>query len=46
MSCIKRYFEDHIDEMSDEQLIQWGYSDKTIEWLRECFSTQYYREES
>lgn len=41
MSCIKRYFEDHIDEMSDEQLTGWGYSEKQIEWLRECFSTQY-----
>lgn len=41
MSCIKRYFENHIDEISDEQLIEWGYSEKQIEWLRECFSTQY-----
>lgn len=41
MSCIKRYFEDHIDEMSDEQLHEWGYSEYDINWLRACFSKQY-----
>lgn len=41
MSCIKRYFEDHIDELTDEQLIEWGYSEKEIDWLRSGFSQKY-----
>lgn len=38
MSYIKRYFEEHIDEFTDEELISWGWSLEEIKFLRECFS--------
>lgn len=38
MSYIKRYFEEHIDEFTDEQLSDWGWSSDVIKMLRECFS--------
>lgn len=38
MSHIKRYFEEHIDEFTDEQLSDWGWSSDDIKMLRECFS--------
>ena len=38
MSYIKRYFEEHIDEFGDEQLISWGWRIEDIKVLRECFS--------
>lgn len=38
MSYMKRLLEDLIDELSDSQLQQMGYSDEEISWFRECFS--------
>ena len=38
MSHIKRYFEEHIDEFTDEQLSDWGWSSDDIKIFRECFS--------
>lgn len=38
MSYIKRYFENHINELSTSELRSMGYSDEEIDELRECFS--------
>ena len=40
MSNMKRYFEEHIDDYSDEELIEQGLVDskKEAEFLRECLS--------
>lgn len=42
MSYMKRHFESHIDEYSDEELIEWGWADskEEAEFLRECFSNK------
>lgn len=40
MSYMKRYFEDHINDFSDEQLREWGYSDEEIAELREAFAEE------
>lgn len=39
MSAIKRWFEDHIDSMTDEELLAIGYEQEDIDFLRECFSS-------
>lgn len=38
MSYMKRWLEEHIDELSDAQLREMGYTDDDIKWFRECFS--------
>lgn len=40
MSYIKRWFEEHIDQLTDAQLADMGYSDEEIELLRESFSEE------
>lgn len=40
MSAIKRWFEDHITELSDEELFKMGYDQEDIDFLRECFQEQ------
>lgn len=40
MSYMKRYLEEHIDELSASKLRQYGYSDDEIDELRECFSNK------
>ncbi len=37
MSCIKRWFEEHISEMTDKELLESGYSQDEINFLRESF---------
>ena len=37
MSYIKRYLEDHINDYSDEELLNMGYSKEDIELLRDSF---------
>lgn len=37
MSCMKRYFEDHINDYSDEELLDMGYSKEDILMFRESF---------
>lgn len=37
MSMIKRWFEKHVHEISDEVLREWGYSDEDIKLFRESF---------
>lgn len=34
MSYIKRWFDDHVNEFSDEELLDMGYSKDDIEMLR------------
>lgn len=45
MSAIKRDFEDHIDDYTDEQIIEWGWASNKDDcvFLRECFSETYKR---
>lgn len=40
MSYMKRDFESHIDDYSDEELIEWGWADskEEVEFLRDCLS--------
>lgn len=40
MSAIKRWYEDHISELSDEELFKMGYDQEDIDFLRECFQDQ------
>ena len=40
MSMMKRWLEDHIDKISDEELLDGGYDQETIDLWRECFSTR------
>lgn len=40
MSKIKSWFEDHIDTISDEELVKMGYDPEEIQFLRECFSEE------
>ena len=37
MSYMKRYFIEHIEEFSEEDLRNMGYDDQDIEIFRECF---------
>lgn len=37
MGAVKRWFEDRIPEMTDDELSELGYSQDEIEFLRECF---------
>lgn len=38
MSAIKRWLEDHISEITDEQFLKYGYPQKAIDELREAFT--------
>ena len=40
MSYMKRYFEDHIEDFSDEELLSYGYSEKEIQEFRESFKSK------
>ena len=41
MSCTKSWYEDHIEELSDEWFKENGYSDEQRDWLRHCFIDNY-----
>ena len=38
MSAIKRWFEDHISEITDDELLEGGYEQEEIDFMRECFT--------
>jgi len=38
MSAIKRWFEDHISDFTDEELLKDGYEQEEIDFMRECFT--------
>lgn len=38
MGCMKRYFEEHFDEFSNEELLSLGYSEEDIQYFRELLS--------
>lgn len=39
MSAIKRWVEDHIDELSDQDLFDFGcQTQEEVDFLRDCFS--------
>lgn len=38
MGAMKRWLEDHIREFTDEELLEDGYSQEDIEFMRECFT--------
>ncbi len=38
MSAIKRWLEDHISELTDEELLNYGYPKDIIDELREAFT--------
>ena len=38
MSAIKRWLEDHISEITDEELLEGGYEPEEIDFMRECFT--------
>lgn len=40
MSAIKRWFEDNIDNFTDDDLLSQGYSREEIELLRESFGSK------
>ena len=41
MSCIKFWLEEHIDELSNEELmVDWGFSQEEIDFMRECFKSE------
>ena len=40
MSMMKRYLEDHIDEFSDDELLDMGYSKEDIKDFRRLFSSK------
>jgi len=37
MSQMKRYFEERLDELTNEELLEMGYSEQDIEELREIY---------
>ena len=43
MSAIKRWLEDHISELTDEELLKDGFSQEGIDLMRDSFTS---REES
>lgn len=46
MGAVKRWFEDHIQELTDEELLAMGFKQEQINFLRECFSPKEEDEES
>lgn len=40
MSAIKRWLEDHISELSDEELLENGFEQENIDFMRECFTSK------
>lgn len=38
MSAMKRWFEDHISDFTDEELLKDGYEQEDIDFMRECFT--------
>ena len=41
MSLMKRWFEHHIDELSDEDIFAFGCeTQEEVDFLRECFTTK------
>lgn len=38
MGAMKSWFEEHISDFSDEELLKMGYEQEDIEFLRECFA--------
>lgn len=38
MSAIKRWLEDHISELADEELLEDGFRQEDIDFMRECFT--------
>lgn len=40
MSMMKRWLEDNINKIPDEELIDAGYSEEDIEFMRECFGDE------
>ena len=40
MSLIKRWYEENIDNLTDEELIKMGHPKEDIEWLQETFSNK------
>lgn len=38
MSEMKKWFEDHISEFTDEELLEMGYKQEDIDFIRECFT--------
>lgn len=39
MSYIKKYFEEHFSEFTDDELYDNGFSDEEIKFYKECFNT-------
>lgn len=40
MSAIKRQFENHISDFTDEELLEDGYQQEEIDFMRECFTSK------
>ncbi len=40
MSAMKRWFETHISEFTDEELLEMGYEQEGIDFMRECFASE------
>lgn len=38
MGVMKRWLEDHTEEFTDEELLEDGYSQEDIDFMRECFT--------
>lgn len=46
MSKMKRWFEDHISDFTDEELLEGGYKQEDIDLMREGFTGKKKEEES
>ncbi len=40
MSAIKRWLEDHISEFTDEELLEMGYGQEDIDFMKESFASE------
>ncbi len=40
MSGIKRWFENHISEFTDKELLDDGFEQEDIDFMRECFGSK------
>lgn len=44
MGEVKRWLEDHIDEFTDEELLDMDYDQEDIDFMRECYSQHHKNE--
>lgn len=40
MSAIKRWLDNHVSDFTDEELLECGYKQEEIDFMRECFTSK------